>query len=429
MDTSNNSTRMLDVVFSDLQYVYKIKSIADLLRYIDRHTWMPHEKVFMLIRPHGFGLSIAMEAIESILKRDDLLIDHLADLEQFDFSKKELDSLPQFPVISLSFSNMIADDADELSLAILEHLQRQFWEHHIKTKVSSANCDLKRCLFQLITGVQERYHRPVVILIDGFDAPLITISKMDKSEQERALSVYLDMLNIIRHVDSKIKFCLLSGHVKFALASQISNGLPHVVDLSYHPLVSTLFGFTLEEVKTRYAEDLARIAPQRGVTVKEYLQALDRSYGGFLFSDDITKTVLNPSSVLKALDHDGEMYTYAADSDYSFLEQVLHDEDPDLDWLFDKDGQDALFLEDLPLHPKGKEIGTLLLQLGFVAINKVTESEQSYSMNWQYRFDTPNVEMRRLLKIILGKASPELKDLVINERVDDADEDLYDIDN
>lgn len=427
MDTSTSSSRMLDVVFSDHQYVQKIKSLGELLRYINGHPWLPHENVFMLIRPHGFGLTMAMDALNSILMRDDLLINHLTDLEQFDFSKKELDLLPEYPVVYLSFLKMTAGSADELSQAILEQLQRQFWEHHVKNKINSSSYDLKRCLFQLISELYEHHKKPVVILIDGFDTPLINISQMDPEEQEEALSIYLDMLNIIRHIDNQVKFCLLSGHVKFALSSQLSNGLPHVVDLSYHPLVSTLFGFTIDEIKTCYAEELARIAPQRGVTVKEYLTALERSYGGYVFSDDLSLKVLNPSSVIKALNHDGEMYTFAADNDYSFLEQVLKDEDPDLEWLFNKDGQDALFLEDLTIHPKGKAIGTLLLQLGFVSINKVTPSEQAYSMNWQYRFDVPNVEMRRLLKILLGKAEPELKDLVINERVDDADEASYDI--
>lgn len=427
MDNSTAPSRLLDVVFSDRHYIRKIKGLAELLRYINQHPWLPHENIFMLIRPRGFGLTMAMEALGSILMRDDLLIDHLTDLEQNDFSQSELTTLPEYPVISLSFMKLIANDPDELSQALLDQIQKQFWEHHVKSKLNTSSYDLKRCLYQLILELYNRQHKPVVILIDGFDAPIISISRMDKQEQDEALSIYLDMLNAIRQTDSMVKFSLLSGHIKFALSSQYSNGLPHVVDLSYHPLVSTLFGFTLDEVKTCYADELSRIAPQRGVTVNEYLTALNNSYGGFVFSDDITQTVLNPSSVIKALNHDGEMYTYAADSDFGFLEQALLDEDPDLDWLFNKAGQDALFLENVPLHPKGKDFGALLSQLGFVAINNINVSEHDFSMSWQYRFDVPNVEMRRLLKIVMGKASLELKDLIINERVSEANEDLYDL--
>lgn len=427
MDNSTASSRLLDVVFSDRQYVRKIKGLIDLLHYIDHHPWLPHENIFMLIRPHGFGLTMAMEAIGSILMRDDLLMDHLAALENIDVNLSDLKSLPEYPVISLSFMKLNAGDADELSAALLEQIQRQYWEHHVKTKQSSSTYDIKRYLYQLIQELHDRYEKPVVILIDSYDTPMINISRMDESEQNEAMSLYLDMLNAIRQTDTLVKFCVLSGHIKFALSSQFSNGLPHVVDLSYNPLVSTLFGFTLDEVKTCYAEELARIAPQRGLTVNEYLAALEQSYGGFVFSDDPKQTVINPSSVLQAINHDGEMYTYAADRDYSFLKQVLDEEDPDLDWLFDKDGQDALFLEHVSIHPKGKEFGALLAQLGVVSVNKVTISELDYSMNWQYRFGVPNVEMRRLLKILLGKAEPELKNLIINERVNDADEALYDI--
>lgn len=427
MDNSVAPSRLLDVVFSDRHYIRKIKGLSQLLYYIDHHPWLPHENIFMLIRPRGFGLTMAMEAIGSILMRDDLLIDHLKDLEQVNFTSIELNALPEYPVISLSFMKLTADTAEELSAALLEQIQRQFWEHHVKSKHNTSSHDLKRYLYYLISEIHERYEKPVVILIDGFDAPLSCISLMDESEQNEALSIYLDMLNTIRQTDQLIKFCLLSGHIKFALSSQFSNGLPHVIDLSYHPQVSTLFGFTLEEIKTCYAEEIARIAPQRGVTVTEYLEALNRSYGGFVFSDDPEQTVLNPSSVIKALNHDGEMYTYAAENNFDFLQHALAEEDPDLDWLFDKDGQDALFLENVDIHPKGKDFGALLAQLGFVSVNKVTFSDQDYSMNWQYRFGVPNVEMRRLLKIILGQAELELKDLIINERVDDADEGLYTI--
>lgn len=427
MDNSTAPSRLLDVVFSDRHYIRKIKGLAELLRYIDQHSWLPHENIFMLIRPRGFGLTMAMEALGSMLMRDDLLIDHLTDLEQVDFSQSELNDLPEYNVITLSFMKLTASDPDELSQALLDQIQKQFWEHHVKTKLNTSSYDLKRCLYQLISELYARQQKPVVILIDGFDSPLINISRMDEKDQDEALSLYLDMLNTIRQTDSLVKFCLLSGHIKFALSSQYSNGLPHVVDLSYHPLVSTLFGFTLDEIKNCYADELSRIAPQRGVTVNEYLTALNNSYGGFVFSDDITKTVLNPSSVIRALDHDGEMYTYAAEHDFSFLEQALADEDPDLNWLFNKAGQDALFLENVPLHPKGKDFGALLLQLGFVAINNMNFSEHDFSMSWQYRFDVTNVEMRRLLKIIMGQAEPELKDLIINERVNDADEDMYDV--
>lgn len=425
MDNSTASSRLLDVVFSDRHYLRKIKGLSDLLHYIDSYSWLPHENIFMLIRPRGFGLTMGMEAIGSLLMRDDLLIDHLASIEQNDLPLDKIKSLPEYPVISLSFMKLTANSADELSAALLEQIQRQFWEHHVKSSLTNSSYDLKRYLYQLIHGLYERYNKPVVILIDGFDTPVINISRMEKSEQDEAMSLYLDMLNTIRQTDQLVKFCLLSGHIKFALSSHFSNGLPHIVDLSYHPMVSTLFGFTLDEIKTCYAEELARIAPQRGVTVTEYLQALNNSYGGFVFSDNPEQKVLNPSSVLKALDHDGEMYTYVAERDFSFLKQALDDASPELEWLFDKDGQDALFLENVSIHPKGKDFGALLLQLGFVSINKVTCSEQDYSMNWQYRFGIPNVEMRRLLKIILGQAEPELKSLIINERVDDADEDSF----
>ena len=45
----------------------------------------------------------------------------------------------------------------------------------------------------------------------------------------------------------------------------------------------------------------------------------------------------------------------------------------------------------------------------------------------RYRYNCPNVEMRRILKILQGKASPQLADQRINPRVFEDGENDFDI--
>ena len=101
--------------------------------------------------------------------------------------------------------------------------------------------------------------------------------------------------------------------------------------------------------------------------------------------------------------------------------RLLQDEEPDLAWLFDKGGQDPLHLESVNLlNPGRRDIGVLLVQLGFATINRITVNEGDDYINWRYRFSAPNEEMRRLLYVLEGKASVQLCHAPINPRVLDA---------
>lgn len=79
------------------------------------------------------------------------------------------------------------------------------------------------------------------------------------------------MLNVIRHTDKAVRWCLLSGHTKFALASEYSEGLPLVEDLSSDPSFDSMFGFTKEEVKIVFKNQIDKFAKAKDVTAETYL--------------------------------------------------------------------------------------------------------------------------------------------------------------
>ena len=62
----------------------------------------------------------------------------------------------------------------------------------------------------------------------------------------------------------------------------------------------------------------------------------------------------------------------------------------------------------IDMDPKGKEIGALLIQSGFVTRNKVTVHEYESYTTYRYRFDYPNEDMRRALAIVSGADEPSL---------------------
>lgn len=420
-----NNSHLHEVIFADRHYINKLPQLKDFIHFLEHSPRLPNQNFFMLIRPRGFGISLTNEAIESLLSREEMLLDHMQNNPS---QHLELDDLGSYAILHLSFSNPKANNLAGFVQILQETIQKQCWEHHTKNKdILAMASDLRKQMLFLLKSIGDNSKQQVVILVDNYDVPIYAARNLSsKIDQQKALAIYFDMLSAFRQAGDLIKFCLLAGHTKFALSSPISEGLPHIVDLSFHKIAATLLGFTSEEIRTSYAEDLARIAPQLGVTSAEYIDALEHCYGGFVFSDDMQK-VLCPYSIARVLDNEGELYAYACDNQYTFLQSALDEAEPDLNWLFDKDGQDPLFLEEVDLFPKGKEFGSLLLQLGFVSVNKVTQSQSEHAISWLYRFGFTNIEMRRAFNILTKKARPELRELAINPRIYHAGEELYEI--
>ena len=423
IDSSNaqSNTHLHDILLSEHNYINKLKPLLNFISFLEHSPRLPSQNFFMLIRPRGFGLSLATESIESILIRDELLIDHIEHISQNELSHY---NLGDYPVLHFSFTQSKLDNIETFTACLAESIQKQIWEHHVKIKTESSP-DLRLQLLQLIQQLAAKEAKPVVILIDNYDAPIAMVRHITAlEEQQQALALYYELLNVFRQAGTLVKFCLLTGHAKFALSNDISEGLPHVIDLSFSDITADLLGFTRKEIETYFADDLKRLAPQQGVTVEEYLQILEDCYGGFVFSDKMQK-VLCPRSVARAFENDGALFAYSCEYNYAFLQDVLGQNNTDVDWLIDKDGQDQLLLEEIDLNPKGKQLGSLLLQQGLATVNKVTFSVQEHSLSWRYRFGIPNVEMRRVFNILTRKARPSLRELPINSRVYDAGEEEY----
>lgn len=420
-NNSGSNSHLHEVIFTDRHYINKLDHLTKFINFLDKAPRLPSQNVFMLIRPRGFGLSLASEAIESLLIRDELLLDHLAIKDPNGFNA---DDLGKYPVLHFSFAMSKANTLQAFAKMLGDTLQSEIWEHHIKLKTDGRN-DLRRQMLQLVREISDKEKSPVVVIVDNYDVPLYMISAMDKpDERELANAMYFDMLSAFRQAGDRVKFCLLTGHVKFALSNNFSEGLPHVIDLSFSDIASDMMGFTIEEIKNTYSEDIARIAPQQGITAAEYLDVLEQCYGGFVFSDKMKK-MLCPLSVTRALDNDGDLYAYSGDNNYTFARAALAREEPNLDWFIEKDGQDQLYLEEVGIFPQGKEFGSLLLQQGLFSCNKVTFSDQEHSISWRYKYGFTNVEMRRIFQILTGISSAQLRELPINTRVYDAGEEEY----
>ncbi len=409
MDTiSSLSSKLHEFMFSNHIYVDKSRLLLDFISYLQQEPRLTAPNIFMVIRPRGFGLTLGADAVEALLMQDTLIID--------DISRRDLrQKLQPQPVVRLSLKKAFIDSPQAFRGHLLELMQMQFWEHHIN-KYKGSFHHPRTYFLTLLRAVAEKHQQPAAVIIDNYDVPFLSFSRLKGRAHDEASALYLDTLNAVKQAGADVAFCLLTGHVKFELASLYSEGLPAVRDISSHPVCESLFGFTVDELRHSYGRILQRTAPRIGLTAAELITALERCYGGYAFSDNCIK-MLCPASINAVLENEGLFLPWQARGDYTFLKEALRREEPNLDWLFDKDGQDALFLDCVELPLQRRDFGPLLLQLGFASIDKVTRSEGDDFINWRYRFSAPNEEMRRLLRLLRGEVSEKLASQPINPQV------------
>ena len=377
-----------ELILSDYLYIDKSRRLLELLCELENSPRFYSPNVYLMIRPRGFGLSLAAEAIEKLSSSDRGFLDKLSLTEEFK-------QLPVHHVISFDFKHFTATTPKDFSNELIEHIQKLYWKQHIESHIHPY--ETPRGYFaNLLNAVAKRHKEPAVVVIDNYDLPFRIAADMPKQFQQEAISSYLDMLNAVKHAGDKVSWCLLTGHTKFPLASEISEGLPLITDISNDPRFESLFGLTLDEVSILFDDKINEFSKKLGVSNKDYLEALRACYGGFCFSDNLIE-VLCPACISRAMDNKGDLYPYTAGGDYRFLKKIFKCSNPNLKWLFDKDGQDPLHTWPVDIDPCGKQLGALLIQMGFVSRNKVTVHEYNNYTTWRYRFDYPNEDMRRTL--------------------------------
>lgn len=198
---------------------------------------------------------------------------------------------------------------------------------------------------------------------------------------------------------------MLTGHIKFALANEFSEGLPFVQDLSNEKSLETLFGLTLNEIEESYHTQIEKFAHDRNMSIEEYLKAVDKCYGNFAFSDSLIK-VLCPACIAHVLNNNGLLLPYSATANYPIVKKLLSNEFVDLSYLYDKDGQDPLFSNSIDITVEKKQLASLLIQLGFATRARVLLNTDEGYTTWRYRFEMPNLDMQATF-LMLKNELPE----------------------
>ncbi len=337
-------------------------------------------KNVFLNRPRRFGKSLLTSTLHSYFAGQKDLFEGLA-IEKLE---KDWDS---YPVLHFDMSLGKHMDKEGLEEYLSSRLRDKEKEYGLTEVPRHANDRLTN----LIKSAYEQTGKPVVVLIDEYDAPLLDVVH-EEENLPLLRNIMRNFYSPLKACDPYLKFVFLTGITKFSQVSIFSE-LNNIKNISMLPEYAAVCGITDEEMQTQMRDGIDRIASNLDISHEEAIARLKYNYDGYHFTWP-SPDVYNPFSLMNAFS-DGLLNSYWFGSGTpTYLIEMLNK----YDVLPSKLGEE----QDVPVESfdspmeRMTDIIPLLFQSGYVTIKGYDPTLQLYKL------DIPNNEVRLgLMKCLL----------------------------
>ncbi len=341
-----------EIIENNYIYIDKTKYAYELIK---------SSKYSFLSRPRRFGKSLFVDTLKNIFEGNKELFKGLYIYDKYNFE--------EYPVIKIDWAGdfKTLESTKKVANSILEYNQKRLG---IDCKTDE---EPSLCFQRLIIETSEKYGKPVVILIDEYDKPILdNIENVERALENRDFlrSFYVMM----KANDAHIRFAFLTGISKFSKAS-IFSGLNNLTDISLMKKYGNICGYTHKDVIEKFEDYLPEVDLER---LKEW-------YNGYYFLED---RVYNPFDILKFFDNECiyKNYWWESATPY-FLITMLKKGDyyiPELENI--KLSEEMLGSFDVDKL----RLEVLLYQAGYLTIKSV-----DYKVNRvEYQLKVPNLEVQ-----------------------------------
>jgi hypothetical protein len=336
-----------------------------------------------LSRPRRFGKTLLTSTLHYYLSGRKDLFTGLA------IEKLEKDWI-QYPVLRFDLGQVKEFTIEDLRLALSDMLDAVEESYGITTSGTPG-----RRLKLLISEAYRKTGRPVVLLFDEYDGPMMDVlHQPDKLQEVR--KVMREFYASLKANDSYLKFVFITGVSTFSqmgIFSELNNLNKITNDDSY----AAICGITEQELKDNFKPGIKSLAEAEECTPEEILEQLKDKYDGYHFSDALVD-IYNPFSLLNAFSKN-KIYNYWFESGTSTtlvraIEQYVGDFQQELDKIENKKWMNqSQFTRSLEDHA---QLIPLLYQSGYLTIKEYNKKLKLYLL------DYPNAEVRvGLLKNLL----------------------------
>ena len=351
-----------EIIEKDYLYIDKSK---EALQLIEGH------KYAFLSRPRRFGKSLFLDTLHNIFEGKKELFKGLYIYDRYDFEA--------YPVIKIDWAGNFK------TLKSTESVARSIMRENMqRLGIECESEDISICFKELIQRAYEKYQKPVVILIDEYDKPILdNIEDIQRANENRDFlrAIY----SVLKASDRYIRFAFLTGISKFSKAS-IFSGLNNISDISLMSRYATICGYTQKDIDSTFAP---------------YLKGADREkirlwYNGYNF---LGESVYNPFDILLFINNDFRFRSYWWESGNAFaLVKLLEKGNYYLPSLQNLKTDETLLNS---FDIENLKIESLLFQAGYLTIDEMVVDEEFDTI--EYRLRVPNMEVQISLNRLMAE--------------------------
>ena len=243
---------------------------------------------YFLSRPRRFGKSLLVSTLEAYFQGKKALFQGLA-IENLE---KDWNA---YPVLHLDLSGKTYSKAEDLEMTLDQHLSQ--WEKDCGLAARYPEPDVR--FKDVIDAAYEKTGKPVVVLIDEYDKPLL-----DTAGNERLREAFRSRLqgfySVMKSRDGKLRFGFLTGVTKLGKLS-IFSGLNNLKDISMDHRYADICGISENDLHAYFDGSVQEMADANEISKEDCYAQLKDYYDGYHFSAQCPD-IYNPFSLLSALD-------------------------------------------------------------------------------------------------------------------------------
>ena len=325
-------------------------------------------KYYFLSRPRRFGKSLLVSTLEAYLQGKKELFKGLA-IESLEKNWTE------YPVLHIDLSGVTYDEEEVLPEVLGQKLSE--WETAYGV---TGTADIIGLRFQsVIKAAYEKTGRPVVILIDEYDKPLI--DNLDSPDlQEYYRKTLQGFYSVLKAMDGCIKFGFLTGVTKIGKLSVFS-GLNNLRDISMLPQYADICGISEKDLHSCFPESIRELAAANSLTEEQCYAKLAEMYDGYHFCED-SVGIYNPFSLLNTFASNKFREYWFETGTPTFLVKVMQQTQYDISALSDQEVDSSLLST---VNTVFENPVPLLYQSGYLTIRGYDEEFGLYRLGFPNR--------------------------------------------
>ena len=284
-------------------YPVGIQTFSDIINrgcvYVDKtdliYKLTKKYKYLFLSRPRRFGKSLLSTTLHSYFAGEKDLFKGLA----IEGLEKDWTEYPVLHFDMSTFKNCnLKDLQSKFNYKLSEY--ESIWGNNPESET------LGDRFKNLIISAKEQTGKPVIIIIDEYDAPLLDVlHNEDRLAEIR--TIIQEFYAPIKANDEYIRFAFITGITKFSQLS-IFSAINNLANISMDPEFAAICGITKEELTTTLNQDIELMAEHNGVSKEEMARMLQENYDGYHFTRN-SPDIFNPFSLMRAL-ASGEIEDY-----------------------------------------------------------------------------------------------------------------------